>query len=384
MPPTERALLQLIGSLYDAAADPTHWEPFLQQLAHHSGAHSADILMVQAAENKGNGSYSVASKWQVDPEAICLYHQHYWALDIWANRGRLQAAAQVLTSESLCTRQEYAASEIYNDLLSRYDIEYGLFGLVENSPSRLAVVNLFRGASGPAFRSSDIRVLQLLSPHIQRAFKLHFQFSELKADAAGFGAALDMMATGVVVLGAKGKILLMNRAASAIAARNDGLLATGQGLRAERAAESAQLARLIRDAVSTGEGNGLGPGGAVSISRRKGGPLQVLISPAQSLQIDATLPLRAIVFINDPERKTHTAHDILRALFGLTPAECRVALPLADATLPQKYQHIPGAQHKHVNLSGRNKLRKNLHGPPRPIRAPAGKASGVSRTEDDA
>jgi|SRR5208283_5068790 len=338
MPPGEWALSKLLSSLYDAAADPTQWGSFLQQLAHATGAHSADILMVQAGT--GNGSYSVSSAWQVDPEAIRLYHQHYGPLDIWAVRGRLQPSGQVLTSESLCTRKEYEASEIYNDLLSRFDIEYGLFSLVENSPCRLAVVNLFRGASTPEFQPSDREVLELLSPHIQRAFKLHFQFSELKALVAGFSAALDTLATGVVVLGTKGEILLMNRAANTIVARNDGLLAGAQGLRADRPAESAQLGRLIREAVNTAEGRGFGAGGGVSISRRKGAALQVLVSPVQNLPIDVTRPLRAIVFISDPDRRAHTAHDILRTLFGLTPAECRVALLLGEGKTPREISQL--------------------------------------------
>jgi DNA-binding CsgD family transcriptional regulator/PAS domain-containing protein len=337
MPPTERALFKLTGSLYDAAADPAHWESFLEQLASVLGAHSADILMYQAGA--GNVSYSVSRAWHVDPEAVRLYEAHYGPLDIWAVRGRLQPSGRVLTSESLCSRTEYRASEIYNDLLSRYDIEYGMFSLVENSQDRLAVVNLFRDASEP-FQASDIEVLELLTPHIQSAFKLHFQFSELKAQAAGFSAALDMMATGVVVLGAKGKILLMNRAANAIVAQDDGLLATGRGLRAERAAESAQLGRLICEAVRTAEGKGLSAGGGLSISRRKRAALQVLICPVQSIQIEVTRPLRAIVFITDPEQRAHTTHDILHALFGLTPAECRVALLLGDGKTPREISQL--------------------------------------------
>jgi DNA-binding CsgD family transcriptional regulator len=334
MPLADRALSLLLGSLYDAAADPTLWGPFLQKLARHSGAHSAAIVMHRAGT--GEGSYTVSSSWHLDPEASRLYQEHYGPLDIWAVRARLRPSGRVLTSGSLCRQSEFRVSEIYNDLMSRYNIEHGLFGMVENSPRRLAAVSLYRSASGPEFQASEIKVLELLSPHIRRAFKLHFQFSELKTEAAGFSAAFDMLATGVVVLGTKSEIVLVNRAANAIVAQNDGLLATGHGLRAERATESAELDRLIREAVSTAEGYGLGAGGGLLVSRRKGAPLQVLISPVPSLQFDVSQPLRAIVFINDPERKARPAHDILRAIFGLTPAECRVALLLGDGMSPRE------------------------------------------------
>lgn len=333
MQPGERDLFKLLNSLYDAAADPALWESFLQQLAHHTNAHSAAIVMHLAGT--GSGSYTVSSAWQVNPEATRLYQEYYGALDIWAVPARSLPSGVVATSESLCPQREYKATEIYNGLFSRFDIEHGLFGLVENSPSRMAVVSLYRGVSGPEFDSAEVKVLELLSPHIQRAFKLHFQFSELKAQAAGFSAALDMLATGVVLLGAKGKILLMNRGANAMVAQNDGLLATAQGLRAERPRESAQLDRLIREAVGTAEGKGPGAGGSLSISRSDRAALQVLVSPAQNLPMDVTRPLRAIVFITDTEQKARPAHDILRAVFGLTPAECRLALLLGDGKSPR-------------------------------------------------
>ena len=59
--------------------------------------------------------------------------------------------------------------------MSRYNIEQGLFGMVENSPSRLAAVGLYRCESGPEFQASELKVFELLSPHIRRAFKLHFR-----------------------------------------------------------------------------------------------------------------------------------------------------------------------------------------------------------------
>ena len=87
-------------------------------------------------------------------------------------------------------------------------------------------------------------------PHIQRAFGLHLHISDLKERAAGTAAALDTLRTGIILVGANGKIALMNRAASAILAEHDGLLASLGGLKAQRSSESDKLQRLILEAVN--------------------------------------------------------------------------------------------------------------------------------------
>jgi hypothetical protein len=58
--------------------------------------------------------------------------------------------------------------------MSRYNIEHGLFGMVENSPSRLAAVSLYRSASGPEFQASEIKVLELLSRPIRARIQTPF------------------------------------------------------------------------------------------------------------------------------------------------------------------------------------------------------------------
>jgi DNA-binding CsgD family transcriptional regulator len=175
-----------------------------------------------------------------------------------------------------------------------------------------------------------------LTPHIQRAFNLHLGISEMKELSVGMGAALDMLSTGVVLLGIDGRILHMNRIASATIARSNGVVATRTGLKAEHATESAELEKLIREAINASTGKGLKAGGRLLISRTRGAPLHLLITPVRNLPVDLSRSVSAIVFINDPEERIRPNADVLRVTFGLTPAETRVALLLADGNTPQR------------------------------------------------
>jgi DNA-binding CsgD family transcriptional regulator len=58
--------------------------------------------------------------------------------------------------------------------------------------------------------------------------------------------------------------------------------------------------------------------------------------------VQTSQPIAAVAFINDPVRPQRPAQQVLRALYGLTPAECRVALLLSDGHAPRKIANMVG------------------------------------------
>jgi DNA-binding CsgD family transcriptional regulator len=338
MLPSQQALSDLLGTLYDAAADPNLWTPFLEQLAQSTKARSALLLM----HNSSQGVYTVSRSWAVDPLATRLYQEHFSSRDVWAHRGLAKPAGVVCNSEELSPRVEIETTEIYNDLYIPFGMNYGMFGVIENSPSRWASVSLFRDESGSAFQTSELEILKFLDPHMRRAFNLHFHFSELKARSSGLEKALDMLPTGLIFFGADGRIVFMNRSASAIVSRGDGLLATHNGLKAERASESSLLTKTVQDAVSMSNGVSIFGEGIVRVSRRTKPALQIAVSPIRDKSIDTSQPINAVAFVIDPTQRKCPTQDILRTLFGLAPAECRVALLLGDGRSPREISQTVG------------------------------------------
>ena len=338
---SRQRLSKLIGSVYDAAADATLWEPFLAELAKTSHAESAALVMHHSSREV----YTVASAWKMEPEAGRLYQQHYGSIDVWALRGRSKAAGHVCTSESLCRTNELKKTEIYNDFLVPYDLTHGMFGLVENNSSRWASVSLFRGSTSREFRVSDLETLNLLIPHIQRAFKLHFQFSEVRARSEGIEAALNMLTTGVVFLENTGAVLLMNTGAEEVLNHQDGLLLTRGKLSATVNAESHTLQAMIGASLQTGIGLGLGSGGTISISREKGRPLSVTVAPLREFSPTLSKRPAAVLFISDPDRSLELPADLLRRCYRLTPAEARLAMILLEGQSLKEAADSCGIKH---------------------------------------
>ena len=338
MLPGNETISKLLGSLYDAAANPTLWNPFLEQLAHNTGARSAGLVMLDL----GQELFTISRSWEVDPEATRLYQEHYGPLDVWARRGLSKPAGYVCNSEALSPLAEMAITEIYNDFMVPFSVEHGLFGVVENSGSHWASVSLYRDSSRPPFQDPELELVRFLAPHMQRAFKLHLKFSELKAQSVSYETTLDMLATGVILLGFKGEVLIQNRSATAFVAERDGLLASRAGLHAERKVESDLLTKTIIEACSTSISKGAPTGGNMLVSRRGRPPLQILVCPIRSSSIGLSQEVAAVAFINDPLQQNRPPQELLRAFYRLTPAECRVALLLGDGHAPRKIANIVG------------------------------------------
>jgi DNA-binding CsgD family transcriptional regulator len=330
----EQELSDLIGVLYDAAADPVIWTLFLRRLADITHAKCAGLFTCDAAR------HSTAHSWEVDPEMVRLHREYYGSVDVWWVRGGSLAAGSVRTSESLCPVSELRTTETYNDCLSRFDIEHGLFALAENSGPLSGSVSLFRSSRSGPFQTAEVETLSFLAPHLHRAFRLSRQFSDLKARATGIEEALNMVSAGVVLLGARGEIILMNRAASALILEKNGLLVTREGLRAELPSESTLLVGAIEQALLTSNGRGLSVGGIVLVSRRRQPHLQLLVSPVHmAMGLSKT---SAVVFIDAPRSRRRPAEAVLRTIYGFTPAECRVALLLSDGQPPQEIARLIG------------------------------------------
>ncbi|QGZ63493.1 helix-turn-helix transcriptional regulator [Paraburkholderia acidisoli] len=147
------------------------------------------------------------------------------------------------------------------------------------------------------------------------------------SDADAPGAALDALAHGVLIVNAEARIVFANRAATAMLTRANGLRSDSAALSACDAGDTQRLRTLIARAANADARARLG--GAMLI--RRPAPeeaLQTLISP---LRARSTAMLIAI----DPQAARRGVETRLIALFGLTPAEARVACEVGNGLNPK-------------------------------------------------
>jgi DNA-binding CsgD family transcriptional regulator len=337
MLPNEQLLSQVLEALYEAPIDASRWEEFLQLTAGAVGGEAAALLL----HDFNDAQSLVACQWGIDPEASRHYEEHYGSVDVW-RQSVSTSPLRIGTSEQFLAFSDLGRTEFYNDLLSPYGIPHAIFGVIERSASRVATLSVYRGLRAGAFEEQDLSLVRFLEPHIKTAYRLHSELSTSRNRSAGMQSALDSLTMGVILLAAKGRVVTVNRAAEWLLLKNDGLLASRGVLRCTCAGESARLEQLIEEATATSAGPRFKPFGVLAISRRDRPPLQLLVSPVRGFDVDDPRPVRAVVFVGDPARRARPARDTLRLLYGLTPAESRLAMLLADGHAPTMIAEMVG------------------------------------------
>ena len=143
---------------------------------------------------------------------------------------------------------------------------------------------------------------------------------------------LDRLPQGVLIVDAACRLLSVNQAGEQLLCGGDGLIVRHSKLHASFPSDSAALHKAVGQATAPATHDLAGiTGRAIAIRRtRQAPPLTVTIAPLRTdaLWFARELPA-AILFVDDPEREPAApAADRLRAHYGLTPTEARMAVEI--------------------------------------------------------
>jgi DNA-binding CsgD family transcriptional regulator len=142
-------------------------------------------------------------------------------------------------------------------------------------------------------------------------------------------AVLERLETAVLLVGADGYVVHMNRAAAELIAGKDGLHVAHNRLHAARADVDREMARQLHDGA-THHGS---RGGTIVVPRPSGmRPLVARIYPlAARTRFVPPEGARVVVFVTDPERRPPTPSAHMTSAYRLTRAEGRLLARLIDS-----------------------------------------------------
>lgn len=325
----------LIEQIYDMVVDPTTLASVVATLQERFEARF-NLMFVN--DENGGDLWCVHG---IDPVAIQRYATHYRHLDVLGQAVQaagLHRSGTVASTEMLVSPETMRRSPIIQELYASNDIgsQLGCSAFVPRS-GPFVQLSFYRAFGQEPFGRRELSLMQRLAPHFSRMARLRLRLGSRPAIQPWAAELIDGLPWGVVLLDAAKRPILVNREATRILAAADGLVLGRSELRATHCDDSRNLERLISLAIS-----GRAPGrrgGDLAIARPSGRHRWLVtvvpITSRERLRIGEMAP-RAAVHILDPTSRLFHPGERLRAMFGLSPAEQRLALDLVrDLTLAE-------------------------------------------------
>lgn len=281
-----------------------------------------------------------------DPAMIEVYAAHYYDKNAWLPGIARSQIGKANYSESYCSTEELIKTEFFNDWIRPQEEIGGGGGIVLfNDGGRFVVLG-----GNIRFRDRDrkerqwIDLLDMLAPHLRRAFQSWRALAEAQRVGQGYQEALDRSGYAVFLLSSDGRVLHGNRSAEELSARGD--LFHFDAFRSLRtfdpranemivgalAALRAGLAGRVPDVFPICDKEHRQPHVAMVLPFPSGSETTVELSGLLGNAVAA-----AMLVVKDPSRGSLAGAHLLASLFGLTPAETALATALADGLSLKAY-----------------------------------------------
>jgi DNA-binding CsgD family transcriptional regulator/PAS domain-containing protein len=333
-------VLDLVGKIYEAAAEPQLWPLCLTAFARAVNSEATVIWLhdfADASARMQGADISFACDVGFAPGFIASYAQYYTHLNPWVQRIDALPEGASAHSSAIYPDTQLRRSEYYADWLRPQGLAYALGGPILKRGSVISMFSFLRAERRGAYSEVELRLMHLLMPHLRRACLLHQRLANLRSERSDCIAALQLLPTAVWVLDAAGRLLFSNRAGCDLDAAHDGLWIDRDGAPvAADPSERRALAAVIASSIAAGRGRAASSACAVRVRRaRSAEPLHVMVYPlnGRALLTDAA----AVMFIVNPAQAATPNTDTLRALFGLTAAEAVLTLALVQGCALDEY-----------------------------------------------
>lgn len=340
---------RLIGLIYEAAQRHEAWDSFLEQLAAATTSTQVALLVHDARRH----DYGFVHQSGFSPESQQLYAQYYAEKDEWVKRSRGQLRpGVVVASHILSSDQELAKTEFFNDYVAKLGAFYEFGGCIHQDEARLALISLLRPRRAGPYGESHRKMLRMLIPHLQRATDIHKNLVDLRSRAGGLATVIEHLSCGIVLLDKNARVVILNSAARTMLTRNNELRISGEKLGAVSPRDQDRLTGIIHGALAMGGGP---IGGAMTLARTRGHPLTLTVFPIRLAILDPCVA--AAVFIRDPDLFPKFDSGTFDQLYGLTPAERRLAMLLLKGKMLNVAAELVGVSIHTV----RSQLKSILH-----------------------
>lgn len=165
----EKQLDLVVGTLYDAAAEPERWPAALTATADLLGAVGAQFFFW----DKQARVAPFAAVGRLPDDGNAAYTRYYGSIDPRREALERLPVGKLFTADEHFDGGRLRKSEFFNDFLVPYGVPYVAGGRVLQTAGLSAVVAVLRNFGQGPFEPREVTALERLMPHLQRAARLH-------------------------------------------------------------------------------------------------------------------------------------------------------------------------------------------------------------------
>lgn len=325
------SLLDLVGQIYAAVLDRELWPSVVRDMA--ETFHSKSALLRLMDRQCEQVSLTLAHGY--DERFFVPYREHFIHLDPFNAYLMDKPVGTMCCTPQIMPMSAFTKTEYYADYARPQDIYYAGGGFVLHDDTATAVLGFQRNQAMGAFDPEALGQMALLGVHLQRAFLLSRQLGQVDRQARAFEQLLEQRPFGVVLIDEIGRAVYLNPRAETLIRLHPEIQVVEGRLRLRDHKAGAQLERLVQEVIATSLGRGLSAGGALRLAGDSAAAKSIVlvVTPLRSnAQTGALSGPRwcAAVFLGLPQERRAMDGQVLHSLYGLTPAEARLAVELAN------------------------------------------------------
>jgi len=244
----------------------------------------------------------------------------------------LTRPGQVYVDHEFISDREMDKHRFYQEFLKPFDLRYTVGVTARTETNQGIVSNVIRSPQrGPA-EEHHIVLMGMLQAHITQAVKIGDKLQQLSLENAALRNAFDHLSDGILITSGDGKVIVANRAADGLIKARDGLMTMSGTLTASHGSTADSLRELIARTARNAPGQSP-QAAALPIPKPSGGRALHLLAMPVVTSMEAHfgfLDGRPSVFlmVTDPDLQPAPPEARLKAIFGLTGAEARLAAAL--------------------------------------------------------
>ncbi len=322
----------IIPEIYEATIDPSHWDYVVAMVAKLTRSNSACLYYLNREMEIAStiAQYGLPEDQHINFGDQCDSLDEMFCPDDGSEPDEPRCIQFYPDGNGIMPSD----SELYLNWMKPNGIYYvGGARFVDTDTLRAGIV-ILRDMEKGAWSGGEVRVIDEILPHLNRALKIHSEFTHLRLKQDALLKGLDRLVIGLILYDRNALPVYINPTAKSIIEKHPAMQLQDDDLLLTNPVDEKNLRKTIVDTAEIDPDDSWKQSVAIGITHPDvEAPLPLLVTPMHAHLITSDLDYegaKVAVFLSDPNPLQPISVDNLVSVYSLTPSEAQVAISLAN------------------------------------------------------